>query len=185
MLADSERLYHSRFYSTDFISRCHHMFCFMIRLTRSKTRRALGIQSAIIVTLLNLVMCSLHNGCSSPPKKTITPGPPIPGLNLTGGYDCVQFGFMRLKQSNNVVRGTYEGIRSNGDNGTIVGRIEGDLLWIDWVQPGDLDSAILPKRGKGWLRILARGQKLAGRWGNDESRDDGGTWTAEKSDFYE
>ena len=138
-----------------------------------------------MMILLCLGVSSWPIGCSAPPKKKLVPGPPIPGLNLTGGYDCVQFGFMKLKQGNNVVRGTYEGIRSNGDNGTIVGRIEGDLLWVDWVQPGDLDSAILPKRGKGWLRISDRGQKLSGRWGNDESRDDGGTWTAERSEFYE
>ena len=143
------------------------------------------VKLTLVMTLLWLGMSSWYVGCSAPPKPKLMPGPPIPGLNLTGGYDCIQFGFMKLKQSNNVVRGTYEGIRNTGDNGTLVGRIEGDLIWIDWVQPGNMDNAILPKKGKGWLRISARGKNLQGRWGNDESRDDGGTWTAERSEFYE
>ena len=67
----------------------------------------------------------------------------------------------------------------------MVGKIEGDLLWIDWVTPGNLDNAQLPQKGKGWLRITQRGKKLIGKWGEDISRDNGGDWVAERSEFYE
>jgi hypothetical protein len=91
---------------------------------------------------------------------------------------------MKLKQSNNVIRGTYDGVRG-GDNGTLVGKIEGDVVWVEWVSPGDLESARLPQKGKGWWRITQRGQKLVGKWGQDTSRDNGGSWVADRSEFYE
>ena len=143
------------------------------------------IRSSLMFVLFSFGFNIWSMGCSAPPPPKVVPGPAIPGLNLTGGYDCVQFGFMKLKQGNNVVRGTYEGVRNNGDNGTIVGKIEGDIVWVDWVQPGNLDNAILPQRGKGWWRVTARGKKLSGMWGHGENRDDGGAWTAERSEFYE
>lgn len=123
--------------------------------------------------------------CSGPPKPVIKPGPSIPGLNLSGGYDCIQFGFMKLRQTGSAVRGTYEGLRQNGDNGTFRGKIEGDLLWVEWTQPGNLENAILPKRGQGWLRISERGAHLEGKWGYDTSRDNGGNWVADRSEFSE
>ena len=39
----------------------------------------------------------------------------------------------------------------------------------------------MSQRGKAYLRIRDRGQRLEGRWGYDESNDDGGPWRAEKS----
>jgi hypothetical protein len=92
---------------------------------------------------------------------------------------------MRLRQTGDVVRGTYEGLRKNGDNGTITGKIEGDILWVDWVQPGNLESAILPKKGRGYLRISQRGAHLEGKWGYDQNQTNGGDWVADKSEFSE
>ena len=123
-------------------------------------------------------------GCTKEQKPAIVPGPPVPGLNLSGGFDCVHFGFMRLRQTGNTVQGTYDGVRNDGDSGTLRGKIEGDILWVDWVQPGNLEAAQLPKQGKAWLRILNRGAELKGRWGYAESRDDGGDWEATRSEFY-
>lgn len=133
------------------------------------------------ISALMIFMSSIS--CSSPPKNLIKPGPAIPGMNLSGGYDCMQFGYMQLRQSGNSVRGTYEGLRNNGDNGTLTGKIEGDVVWIDWVQPGNIEEAILPKRGKGWWRISERGARLEGQWGYEESKDDGGQWIADRSEF--
>lgn len=148
------------------------------RGARSARRHLALVFSALMVVF------TLSSGCSAPPKNQVIPGPPIRGLNLTGGYDCVQFGFMKLKQSNNVVRGTYEGVRG-GDGGTLVGKIEGDIVWVDWVNPGSMEHAQLPQKGRGWLRVSQRGQKLVGKWGHDMSRDDGGSWVADRSEFYE
>ena len=133
-----------------------------------------------VITLL-----SMNSACSAPPKNLIKPGPPIRGANLNGGYDCLEFGYIKLRHTGNNVRGTYEGLRNNGDNGTLIGKIEGDIVWLEWVQPGNIDEAILPKRGKGWWRISERGAHLEGQWGHDESKDDGGTWTADRSEFSE
>ena len=93
---------------------------------------------------------------------------------------------MELRQRGLTVDGSYEGIQQQeGHSGTIVGRIDGDLLWIEWRQPGLPSAAILPKRGQGWLRIQRRGERLEGRWGYDEDRENGGAWIAEKSRFHD
>ena len=126
----------------------------------------------------------LISGCGGPAKPPLKPGPPIPGLNLSGGYDCPQFGFMKIKQMGNNIRGTYDGVRQHNDKGSFLGKIEGDLIWLEWNQPGEHDSVILPKQGKGWLRIFENGRVLKGKWGYDLSRDNGGNWTAERSEYY-
>lgn len=122
-------------------------------------------------------------GCGGGNELKIKPGPAIPRLNLSGGFDCQEFGFMKLRQTGETLQGSYEGIRKTGDNGTIRGKIEGDVVWFDWIQPGDLDAAIWPKQGKGWLRISRDGQTLSGRWGYDQSREDAGKITLRRSDF--
>ena len=39
----------------------------------------------------------------------------------------------------------------------------------------------MPRRFcRAWLRVSRNGQHLTGRWGFDESDEDGGPWTAEK-----
>ncbi len=136
----------------------------------------------IYVSLLCLLLSSACTKKEQTP--TVVPGPAIPGLNLSGGFDCVQFGFMKLKQVGAKVTGTYDGMRGNGDNGTIAGIVEGDLLRIEWKQPGKPEAAIFPLKGKAWLRIKEKGSSLEGRWGYEESDEDGGTWKAEKSQFF-
>ena len=142
------------------------------------------LKKILLYLLISLFGSHVLSACGGASKPKIIPGPSIPGLDLSGGYDCAQFGFIKIKQMGNSIQGSYEGVRRLGDNGTFKGRIEGDLLWIDWIQPGDLNAAILPTHGKGWLRIQNQGQILRGRWGYDDSREDGGEWLAEKSDFY-
>ena len=142
-------------------------------------------RARVLTWLSALTLCalSLTAGCTAGQDNTLKPGPSIPGLNLSGGFDCQAFGFMRLRQTGLTLQGTYEGIRKTGDNGTIRGKIEGDLVWFDWIQPGDMDAAVWPKRGKGWLRISRNGNELTGRWGYDEDREDGGPITLNRSDF--
>ena len=135
--------------------------------------------------MILFVSLFLSLACSSKPVKQIIPGPAIRGLNLTGSYDCPEFGFMRLRQTGSNVRGSYAGIRGNGDQGTVRGKIEGDILWLDWIQPGNIEHAIGAKTGKGWLRIIKRGEELKGEWGYDQSVDNGGKWTAFRSEFVE
>ena len=149
-----------------------------------KRRRLTIIQMSFFCCYFGLSLL-LFSACGGPPKNLIKPGPPIRGLNLNGGYDCLQFGYMRLRHTGNTIRGTYEGVRKNGDNGTIVGKIEGDIVWLEWVQPGNVEKADWPKRGKGWWRISQKGARVVGKWGYNESRDDGGEWIADRSEFSE
>ena len=141
-------------------------------------------QFRFISTLITLFIIGSIGGCGGPAKPPLVAGPSIPNLNLSGGYDCTQFGFMKIKHIGNDIRGTYEGIRQHNDKGSFLGKIEGDLIWIEWNQPGETDGVILPKQGKGWLRILEGGRILKGKWGYDLSRDNGGNWLAERSEYY-
>lgn len=140
-------------------------------------------RSARCVSLTLLLLTAFSLGCGGGGTPQVKPGPAIPGLNLSGGFDCQEFGFMKLRQTGLTLQGTYEGIRKTGDNGTIRGKIEGDLVWFDWIQPGDINAAVWPKQGKGWLRVSRDGQLLKGRWGYDQNRDDGGTISLRRSDF--
>ena len=143
-------------------------------------RRTITFIKLITITLL------LLSACGAPPKPSLVPGPALPNLNLSGGWNSPHFGFMELRQRGLTVNGKYEGIQTQeGHNGTFTGRIEGDLLWIEWRQPGLQSAAILPKAGRAWLRIKERGARLEGKWGYDESREDGGIWVAEKSLFHD
>jgi hypothetical protein len=139
----------------------------------------------VLTSLIVIIISILTIACGGPPKTLIKPGPTIRGLNLNGGYDCLQFGYMKLRHTGHQVRGTYEGVRKIGDNGIIVGKIEGDLVWIEWTQPGNIDKAMFPTKGKGWWRVSQKGARIDGKWGYDDSRDDGGKWIADRSEFSE
>ena len=106
-----------------------------------------------------------------------------PGLNMNGKWYSDEFGEMMIIQDKNGFRGTYEDPRGPDHNGRFQGAIQGDLLTLEWVKPGNPVAAIMPVRGKGYLRIIQSGKRLEGRWGYDDSIDDGGKWTAEKSQF--
>lgn len=141
------------------------------------------IRKFFFISLLILTSGILFQACGGGNKVEVKPGPAIPGLNLSGGFDCQEFGFIKLRQTGLMLQGTYDGIRKNGDNGTIRGKIEGDLVWFDWTQPGNLDEAVWPKNGKGWLRISRDGQTLTGRWGYELDREGAGKITLNRSDF--
>ena len=137
------------------------------------------------ITFTALVVCLTMSlaSCGGPQKKSIKPGPSISGLNLSGSWYSPEFGDMKLVQDGRMVRGTYEHRRGPDHNGRLRGRIIGDIINLDWVQPGNIDAAIMPVKGKAWFRISRSGRKLTGRYGYDQSNDDGGVWTAEKSNY--
>jgi len=110
-------------------------------------------------------------------------GPAIPGLNLSGRWYSQDFGDMELTQTGPKVTGRYEHPRGPEHNGTIRGDILGDLLRIEWIQPGDTAAAVFPIRGRAAFRIAKDGKKLDGRWGYEDNEMDGGTWRAEKSQY--
>jgi hypothetical protein len=114
---------------------------------------------------------------------TMLPGQPIPGVNLTGKWYSQQFGDMKLVQDKNIITGTYEDPRGPDHNGRIRGRLNADLLEVDWIMPGNPVAAIMPMRGQAKLRITHRGCKLEGQWGYDKTWHNGGAWLADKSQF--
>lgn len=121
-------------------------------------------------------------GCGPPPKAGPVAGRAIPQLKMSGKWYSDQFQNMKVVQVGKKVTGSYEG-KGPEHKGTFRGVIEGDLLRIDWVQPGNPVSAVMPLRGKAWLRILKNGEFMDGMWGYDDSTDNGGRWAAEKSQY--
>ncbi len=131
-----------------------------------------------------LILIFLLTACGGGPQyPEQEPGPPIPGLKLSGSWYSEQFGNTELIQSGNKVRGHYEDDRGPDHNGTIRGVLQGDLLRLDWIKPGNPIAAIQGMRGKAWLRVGPKGKFLKGRWGYDLDQNDGGIWVMEKSQF--
>lgn len=122
-------------------------------------------------------------GGAQPQGPSWEPGPAIAGLNLSGRWYSQDFGDMELNQTGPKLMGKYEHPRGPEHNGTIRGDITGDLLRIEWIQPGDTAAAVFPIRGRAVFRISKDGTKLDGRWGYDEDELAGGTWKAEKSKY--
>ena len=131
--------------------------------------------------LLLCVVCISTMGCGGSAKQVVKPGPSIPGVNLSGRWYSTEFGDMKVVQSGVQFSGQYFDRRGPDHNGRFRGQIVGDLIRLEWIKPGNALAAVMPRRGRAWLRIKERGQVLSGRWGYDQSNDDGGIWTAEKS----
>ena len=131
--------------------------------------------------LLMVLALFLSASCGSPPVKKDKPGPPIPGLNLSGDWYSPEFGTMTIKQDGLAVSGEYQDRFSKDRNGHFRGIIKGDIVRLTWIQPGNPIAAIMPKKGLAWLRVKNSGMLLEGEFGYDDQQDDGGTWTATKS----
>ena len=132
-----------------------------------------------LISLASLLMaCGPVN--TGPVMK---PGLPVPGVNLTGRWYSRQFGDMKLVQDKNIVTGTYEDPRGPDHNGRIRGRLNADVLELDWIMPGNPVAAVMPMRGKAKLRITMKGCRMEGYWGYDRVWHNGGTWKATKSQF--
>lgn len=141
------------------------------------------MRAALVLVFAALVIAPLI-GCGGAPEMTqVTPGKPVPGLNLSGKWYSTEFGDMRLVQDDRRVTGTYKDPRGPDHNGRFEGRVEGDVLWIEWIKPGNQVAAVFPMRGRAWMRILDGGKKLEGEWGYDDNHSNGGPWLAEKSQF--
>ena len=133
------------------------------------------------VSILLVAICSLGTLGCGPKKVAIKPGPALVGVKLSGRWFSPDFGEMKLVHAGQKVTGNYLDPRGPEHNGRFGGEVVGDLLMLTWIKPGDRSAAVMSQRGKAYLRIKEGGQRLEGRWGYDESNDDGGPWRAEKS----
>lgn len=80
-----------------------------------------------------------------------------------GVYDS-NWGPVELYQYGDRIEGTYDCC----GGGTIEGTIEGDVIEYEWNQPG--------LSGRGWWRVAPDANALDGRWGHQQSADNGGDW---------
>ena len=137
---------------------------------------------------LHLVMLALGGllltACGGQVASTVPrPGPAVPGANLNGSWYSDEFGNMKIAQDRQNISGSYEDDRGPDHNGSFRGVLQGDLIKLDWIKPGNPLAAIPSARGRAWLRVRLGGERLEGMWGYDDSRDNGGKWTAEKSKY--
>jgi len=149
-------------------------------MSSGSVRSTFALAAAALVLVGATVM-----GCGAAPSQgnAFHPGAAIPGLNLSGRWYGQEFGDMELTQTGPKVTGRYEHPRGPEHNGTIRGDIEGDLLRIEWMQPGDTAAAVFPIRGRAAFRIAKDGKTLDGRWGYEDNETDGGIWRAQKSQY--
>ncbi len=133
--------------------------------------------------LITLLLAAVLSGCGGAPVATAgyEPHAAIKGLDLTGRWYSQDFGDLDLVQSGPKLTGKYEHPRGPEHNGTLTGEIEGDVLHLRWVQPGDMAAAIRTVTGRAVFRIRADGLKLKGVWGYNELESGGGEWNADKS----
>ena len=133
----------------------------------------------MITSLSRLAACAalallVLSGCSG--AQTVESKPLPPGVNLSGNWWSTQYENMVLSHKGDTVTGTF----TYRTGGTIEGKLDGDVLYFEWVQPGDFEKARREVRGSGYLRVSPDGRTMEGRWGYDDDRMDGGEWSAEK-----
>ncbi len=137
----------------------------------------------ILCVMISVCLPTL--GCGGSQNTSQKAGPAIPGLKLSGQWFSAEFGEVDLVHAGNNVHGKYADRRGPDHNGRFRGHLDGDLIRLEWIKPGNAMSAVMPRRGRAWLRVSRDGQRLYGRWGYDDSEEDGGPWTAEKVDSDE
>lgn len=114
--------------------------------------------------------------CASP--QTVPQPDPMPaGKSFSGIWYSPQFEHMHLRQSGDQVSGIY----TYKQGGRIEGTVEGNLLVIDWIEPGSKEEARRTMKGKAYLQLVPKDDeaKLVGEWGYNEKTTGGGPWTAE------
>jgi len=133
-------------------------------------------------TFLGIALICLPLLACGGSSKSIQAGEAIPGLKLSGKWFSPEFGDLDIVHAGQNVQGTYADRRGPDHNGRFRGHLKGDLVRLEWIKPGNAAAAIMPRRGRAWLRVSRDGLRLTGRWGFEQSDTDGGPWTAEKVD---
>ena len=139
------------------------------------------------VPLLLVITPALFTGCATTNNAAtaLKAGPAIPGLKLSGNWYSQEFGDMKIVHTGKAVSGSYEDPRGPDHNGTFRGQIIGDLVRLEWIKPGNPTAAIMPVRGRAWLRASVKDgvTYLSGMWGYEDNDHNGGPWNAEKSAY--
>ena len=132
-------------------------------------KRRLFLLSGVV---LPLALASCKSAPTIPDPSSMPTGGSFEGV-----WYSPQFEQMYLRKSGDTVRGIY----TYKYGGTLEGKISGNLLIFDWIDPGDSEEARRTFKGKGYLQLVQsdEGFKLEGRWGYEEDHHGGGPWTAQ------
>ena len=137
---------------------------------RAALRACLALSLALSLTILT--------SCASTPEHTLPQAQAMPaGAAYTGVWYSPQFDIMYLRQIGDSVRGIY----TYKYGGTLEGKINGNMLVFDWIDPGDTATATRTRKGKGYLQLVTDDQgnfTLKGRWGYEDQLANGGVWEA-------
>lgn len=127
--------------------------------------------------VMALAACAflLAPGCAGGPEK-IPSSPLAPGVSYSGDWYSPEYEFMKLSQKRGEVTGTF----SYKSGGTLKGSLDGNVLYFDWIQPGDFEVARREVRGRGYLVLSSNGKTFSGEWGYGEKRTGGGSWSGER-----
>jgi len=79
---------------------------------------------------------------------------------------------MKLRDSGGgKINGVFRGFR----NGSISGKVEGDVMTFTWNQPDN------QQWGRGFFKMSPNGERLEGQWGYQKDYFDGGRWWASRA----
>jgi len=129
------------------------------------------------VIIVSLFLAVLALGACGPHTRLPDPKPLPAGQTFAGVWWSKQFEHMYLRQTGEEVHGIY----TFKHGGTLDGKANGNLLKFTWIDPGDKSEARRSMKGKGWLELTKKGDKvvLKGQWGYNKHMSGGGPWTAE------
>ncbi|MBR4986346.1 MAG: hypothetical protein IKY83_11485 [Proteobacteria bacterium] len=114
--------------------------------------------------------------CGAPqaniPTRSMPAGASFSGLWYT------TFGDLKLTQrADGYTRGTFD-YKTDGE---VEGKVEGGVFILDWIQPGDFQVGRREVKGKAFFVISDDGLSFEGRWGYNDSYDNGGIWKGTKA----
>lgn len=135
------------------------------------------VRLGVWLTALTFALGLIATACApSRPRIRVRPKPLPPGIAYTGKWYSPQYENMTLKQEGDTVTGTF----SYKTGGTLEGKLDGNVLIFDWIQPGDTSKARREVRGRGYFIIRDDGDKIRGWWGYNDDLDGGGIWDADR-----
>jgi hypothetical protein len=130
------------------------------------------------------LVTALLLACSAPAVK-VPPSKPLSAtIKLDGTWDS-NYGQLKLITQDSNLNATYEFGQYDYERGIISGKIKGDIVIFDWVQPGDRSAAVPRQSGKGWWRISQDGLNFEGEWGFEKSNHGGGKWSASRAQRFD
>ncbi len=129
----------------------------------------------ILALLSTLLLSSALLACG-PTTFEVPQGTMPAGASWQGEWYSTQYEKMLVTQEGNTIKGTF----SYRTGGTFEGEMKGDVVYFEWVQPGDMSQARAEIRGHGYWRMSEDGATFEGEWGYHDDHTGGGKWEGER-----